>query len=590
VAAIVLHCLEPDPDRRYQSARELQDDLQRQLDDRPLRFAADRSVRERLGKWARRHPRLASSTSVGLIAATLLLGVGSALVVRHRQYQRAVAAESYRRLGDERRQAVALLTSAYVDPALVEEGLGFCRGAVERYGVLEGRSWLDRSPAAYLPPADRARLREDLGDLLVLWAQALTRRGAKKEGRARSDDLDTAAVRLDQAEGCYGRDAVPRALLLARADLARRAGRGEDEVRRLRAAAEAIPPRTDRERLLVDPDQVDPKFRSRLISDMEAISVTQPQDSAVWVALGNWNVRLGRPRDALTAFNVAVAMAPRSYWARFNRGLHFLEMREFSQALEDFDRVVDQRPDLPSALLNRALARLGSGDAQGAVDDLTRCLALKGAPSRTWFIRAQARQRLGDRPGARLDREQGLKQPPGDPASFVARGLARLPGDAQGALADFDAALAIAPRYRHALQDKASVLSENLGQPEEAIRVLDTAVDFHPNSVEALGGRGVLHARLGRRDAALRDARAALELDDRPLTVYQAACVYALTSKQEPGDQAEALRLLAESVRKDGSWLAVARQDRDLDAIRGQSGFRNLIQALDVVVRAGKSR
>jgi serine/threonine protein kinase/tetratricopeptide (TPR) repeat protein len=590
VASIVLHCLEPGPGRRYQSARELQEDLQRQLDDRPLRHAPEPSVRERLGKWTRRHPRLTSSTTVGLVAVTLLLGVGSALVVSHRKYQTAVAAESYRRLGDERRQAVALLTMPHVDPALVEEGLGFCRSAADRYGVLDGPSWLDRPLAAYLAQADRAQVRRDLGDLLVLWAQALARRGESKNGRARSDDLEAAAVRLDRAESCYGRDAVPRALLLARADLARLAGRGENEVRRLRAAAEAVPLRTDRERLLVDPDQVDAEFRHLLVSDMEAIRASAPRDFAVWVALGNWNVRLGRPRDALAAFNVAVAMAPRLYWPRYNRGLHLLEMQEFSQALEDFDAVVAWRPDLPSALLNRALAKLKLGDAQGAVDDLTRCLALKGAPSRSWFIRAQARQRLGDRQGARLDREQGLKQPPGDPASFVARGLARLPGDARGALADFDAALAISPRYRHALQDKASVLSENLGQPEQAIKVLDAALEFHPDSVEALGGRGVLLARLGRRDAALRDARAALLLDDRASTVYRAACVYALTSKQEPADHAEALRLLAEAVRKDGSWLAVARQDADLDPVRGLPGFRNLLQALDAVLRAGKRR
>jgi serine/threonine protein kinase/tetratricopeptide (TPR) repeat protein len=590
VASIVFHCLEPAPGRRYQSARELQEDLQRQLDDRSLRHAPEPSVRERLGKWMRRHPRLTSSTTVGLVAMTLLLGAGLALVAGHRKYQSAVAAESYRRLGDERRQAIALLTMAYVDLALVEEGLGFCRSAAERYGVLDGRSWLDHPLATNLPPADRAQLRRDLGDLLVLWAQALTRRGKSSQGGLRSDDLDTAAVQLERAEGCYGRDAVPRALLLARADLARLAGRPEDEVHRLRAAAEAVPLRTDRERLLVDPDQIDSELRSRLVSDMEAIVSSHPQDFAVWVALGNCNVRLGRPRDGLAAFNVAVAMAPRLYWPRYNRGLHLLERQEFSQALEDFDAVVDQRSDLPSAFLNRALAKLGLGDAQGAVDDLTRCLAIKGAPSRAWFIRAQARQRLGDRQGARLDREQGLKQPPGDPASFVARGLARLPGDVVGALADFDAALAISPRYPHALQDKASVLSANLGQPEQALRILDAALEFHPDSVEALGGRGVLLARLGRRDAALRDARTALALDGRALTVYQAACVHALTSKQEPADQAEALRLLAEAVRKDGSWLAVARQDRDLDPIRGQPGFRELLQALDVVVRAGKSR
>jgi tetratricopeptide (TPR) repeat protein len=244
---------------------------------------------------------------------------------------------------------------------------------------------------------------------------------------------------------------------------------------------------------------------------------------------------------------------------------------------------------MAAAFLNRALAKLGLGDSQGAVDDLTRCLTLKGSPTRAWFIRAQARRRLGDTEGARLDREEGLRQQPVDPPSFVARGLARLPGDARGALADFDAALAIDPRYRHALQDKASVLSESLGQPEQAIKVLDACLEYHPTYVEALAGRGVLLARSGHRDAALRDARAALAIDDRALTVYQAACIHSLTSKQEPADHAEALRLLAEAVRKDGSWLAVARQDSDLDPLRGLPRFRDLLQSLEVVLGAGRN-
>ena len=72
VASIVRHCLEPDPSRRYQGALELQEDLERQLADLPLRHAPEPSARERLGKWSRRHPRLTSSTTVGLIAAALL--------------------------------------------------------------------------------------------------------------------------------------------------------------------------------------------------------------------------------------------------------------------------------------------------------------------------------------------------------------------------------------------------------------------------------------------------------------------------------------------------------------------------------------
>src|SRR5690606_17177928 len=68
IDSLIAHCLDADPNRRYQSADELRTDLERHLDHLPLLHAPDRSVRERLGKWMRRHPRLASATSIGLIA------------------------------------------------------------------------------------------------------------------------------------------------------------------------------------------------------------------------------------------------------------------------------------------------------------------------------------------------------------------------------------------------------------------------------------------------------------------------------------------------------------------------------------------
>jgi tetratricopeptide (TPR) repeat protein len=170
------------------------------------------------------------------------------------------------------------------------------------------------------------------------------------------------------------------------------------------------------------------------------------------------------------------------------------------------------------------------------------------------------------------------------------RGLAKLSADPRGALSDFDAALALNPRFDAALQNKASVLSEHLGRTEEAVQVLDTALRYHPGYVKSLAGRAVLLARLGRREPALRDAKAVLSLDNDPQTVYQAACAYALTSKFEPTDRLEALRLLTEAVRKDGSWLAVARRDPDFEPVRNQPEFRDLVKALQAVVQSGAPR
>ena len=74
VASIVRHCLEPALERRYGSAQELHDDLERQLERRPLKHAPDRSLSERTSKWIGRHPRLASATLVALVLIPLLLG------------------------------------------------------------------------------------------------------------------------------------------------------------------------------------------------------------------------------------------------------------------------------------------------------------------------------------------------------------------------------------------------------------------------------------------------------------------------------------------------------------------------------------
>src|SRR5207245_6656982 len=72
VEAIVRRCLEPDPARRYPTARALQEDVQRHLADLPLKHTREPSLRERGRKWMRRHPRLASSGTAAALAVLLV--------------------------------------------------------------------------------------------------------------------------------------------------------------------------------------------------------------------------------------------------------------------------------------------------------------------------------------------------------------------------------------------------------------------------------------------------------------------------------------------------------------------------------------
>src|SRR5262249_45024943 len=111
VEAIVRHCLEPDPPRRYQSAAELRDDLQRQPNHWPLRYAPEPSLRERARKWRRRHPRLTSSTSMGLVAAVFLAALGTLALVRGQRLAQLEALASLARFRDDLKTCQFLLNA-----------------------------------------------------------------------------------------------------------------------------------------------------------------------------------------------------------------------------------------------------------------------------------------------------------------------------------------------------------------------------------------------------------------------------------------------------------------------------------------------
>src|SRR5262249_22556587 len=150
----------------------------------------------------------------------------------------------------------------------------------------------------------------------------------------------------------------------------------------------------------------------------------------------------------------------------------------------------------------RALARQGLKRFAEAERDLTWALELGTAHTRVYFMRARVRELAGDKEGAERDRADGLRREPADEKRWIARGLARMTHDREGAMADFDQALKVNPRSRAALQNKAHVLAEQLGRPAEAAEVLGTAATYYPQAAAVYASRGVLFARLGRRGAA----------------------------------------------------------------------------------------
>jgi hypothetical protein len=114
-------------------------------------------------------------------------------------------------------------------------------------------------------------------------------------------------------------------------------------------------------------------------------------------------------------------------------------------------------------------------------------------------------------------------------------------------------------------------------------------VELYPDDVRPLAGRGLYQARLGNRKAAIEDAKLAELLDTDPANLYMIACIYALTSKQEPDDRREALHFLSAALKM-GYGFEHLENDRDLDAISDSAVFRQGVQAWRAIQAAAKKR
>jgi eukaryotic-like serine/threonine-protein kinase len=577
VEAMVCRCLEPDPARRYQEMAHLAEDLRRHLANLPLRHTREPSLVERLRKWWRRHPRAAPWTVAGL-TAVLLLVVTTGGVLLYQRLAGLQAVESFRQFNTELKIAqFHLLTSAAGDPVgAAPRGDACANRALARFGVLDDPAWQERGAVQRLGSAEREQLREEVGELLLLWARVtLQQRG---DGAVRS------ALRLNElAERCYPRDQAPRALWLQRAAALRRLGEA-DAAAQLEARAQHAPVTSARGLGLLAGEYAFHGRWQEARAVLEQATRQDPQNHWLWFDLALSHERLGQDADAAASYSTCTALWPDFAPLYFQRGTVHLRRQDSTQAHADFDRALRLRPDWPEAHLNRSLASLALGQYGNAQQDLTWVLDRDPNNVRALFLRARVRDRTGDSEGARQDRAEAMHRTPNDEAGWLARGEARAAADPDGALDDFNQALQCNPRSRAALQDRAHVLAEQLGRIDVALRTLDQLLAIYPDCATALAGRAVLWARLDKRDQAVRDAEACLLSDPRPAMLYQAGCVYALTSRLQPDDRIRALHLLFAAL-KEGHGADLIATDADLAPLRGLPEFQKLVEAAQAKAR-----
>jgi serine/threonine protein kinase/Flp pilus assembly protein TadD len=584
--SIVGKCLSPEPARRYQQAEELAEDLRRFLEDQPLKHAPEPSRAERLRKWVRRHPRLTSSSSVATVAVLLLVGAGATLagVREHlasaREELEGVQARERKQAYDAGHERTLCLVNTVADlQDHLAQGRQTCEQTLALYGVLERSDWQQHPAWQRLNADDRLAVAENTRELLLLLAWA----------RVQSAPQDTDVVRdavalLDKADAIQGLK-PSKAVWMDRARYLDKLG-DKERAEAAKETAERIEPASARDCYLLAITSTRQGTREgvvRAIGELNRALQLNPRHYWSLVQRGICYQELGEPTLAASDFGTCIGVWPEFPWGHFNKSCILDRSGKKVEAVQGYTDALKYDPKFLLAYVNRALARLELKQYADALADFDQAFELGQDDVRLHTGRGTALEGLGrfqeadEAFGIAFDRIASTEQRVRNDLRLVYgfAVCARLPDKAR---AVFDDLLQDDPAHADALYGLAMVAVQQ-GQAGKAIKYYDRALTVNPRYIEARRYRAILLARSGRFEQAVQDINQCLEQEPRGgATLYAAACVTALMAAQthDRTSADQAVDLLQKAVEAGyGRDKAVA--DPDLASIRKHPQFQELL-------------
>jgi eukaryotic-like serine/threonine-protein kinase len=518
---VVLRALAKEPAERYQSARELADDLRRWLEDRPIK-ARRPTLMQRARKWARRRRGAVASAAVAALVSLAALAGCLGWLARDRQARRkateALVDEALREseaqggqgkwaeaVGAARR-ARGLLEGGPADEGLrrrVDERLADLdlvarlEGVRLEFAVTMGKgpsgfAWVGESYAAAfrgygidvdeLDPDEAGRrlhacaVRAELAAALVDWA--LHRRVTPRRGRRCWRELLELACVADPDEW---RDRVRHAM-------ARQDRKALAELARSEQAG-GLPPATQAALGRALRETGAPEEAAAFLRQAQR---RHPEDFWINFELGDalGDCRPPRHAEAVRFFAIALALRPRSLAARVNLGASLYRAGALDEAVAVYREAIAKDPDSALAHFNLAAALREKGDLGGAIRELREVLRVDPAVTTARLRLALALKDKGDLDGAIREFREVIRVKKDDPDAFNNLGAAlALKGNTDEAVAALREATRLAPKFAAAQQNLGLMLVQK-GRPGEAADSFRKALKVNP-------GLAISHLHLG---------------------------------------------------------------------------------------------
>src|SRR5205085_6980693 len=192
----------------------------------------------------------------------------------------------------------------------------------------------------------------------------------------------------------------------------------------------------------------------------------------------------------------ASAQTPRAALEHFKNGNKKLENGELGAAIEELSRAIEISSRLEvSRSASRSAQTNGFAHAEGDASGIT---VIDPLTAHAYTSRGLARYGQGDVDGAILDWNRAIAINPGLAAAYLDRASARYrKGDLAGALADLERALSINPRMAGAYSNRGAIRREQ-GETDKALADLNRAIALEAGNPGAHCHRGF--ARIDKHD------------------------------------------------------------------------------------------
>jgi tetratricopeptide (TPR) repeat protein len=204
---------------------------------------------------------------------------------------------------------------------------------------------------------------------------------------------------------------------------------------------------------------------------------------ALFFARGTLLMEQGKHQEAIADFTMVLAKKPDHTEALINRGNAYRSLKRYQESLADYNTILSKRNQMVKALNNRGLTYLDLGSLEEAEQDFTNALSIK----------------------------------PDYPSPYLNRGNVRLRPEVAnytGAVEDYTMYLNLVPQHHDALfrRGYARLL---LGQPDNALEDMNTAIKLHSSEGFYYVGRSKVYEALNNPSAAQADLETARRLGIR---------------------------------------------------------------------------